>query len=72
VRWKDSLAAVWLGSRDTDLDSWIQPLKRIDGNVFRRVRSDDDSLGEEWVFEIGEDGQVVSVTSHSFPRFRVR
>jgi CubicO group peptidase (beta-lactamase class C family) len=71
VRWKDSIAAVWLGSRETDLDSWIQPLQRIDGNVFRRIRPDDESLGEEWVFELGEDGQAASVTAHSFPRFRV-
>jgi CubicO group peptidase (beta-lactamase class C family) len=71
VRWKDGIATVWLGSRGTDLDDWIQPLKRVDGNVFRRVRSDDDSLGEEWVFELDEDGRAVKVTSHSFPRFRV-
>jgi CubicO group peptidase (beta-lactamase class C family) len=72
VRWEDSLAVVWLGSRETDLDGWIQRLKRIDGNVFRRIRPDDDSLGEEWIFELGEHGQAVSVTSHSFPRFRVK
>jgi CubicO group peptidase (beta-lactamase class C family) len=71
VRWKDSIAAVWLGSRETDLDGWIQPLQRIDGNVFRRIRPDDDSLGEEWVFELDKDGQAASVTAHSFPRFRV-
>jgi CubicO group peptidase (beta-lactamase class C family) len=72
VRWKDGLAAVGLRSRAIDPDDWISPLKHVDGHVFRRVRKDDDSLGEEWVFDVDEDGQVVSVTSHSNPDIRVR
>jgi uncharacterized protein YuzE len=36
------------------------------------VRKDDKSLGEEWVFKVDEDGQVVSVTAHSNPNIRVR
>jgi CubicO group peptidase (beta-lactamase class C family) len=72
VRWKDGLAAVWLGSRAIDPDDWIAPLKHVEGHVFRRVRTDDESLGEEWVFEVDEDGQVVSVTAHSNPAIRVR
>jgi len=72
VRWKDGLAAVRLTSRAIDPDDWIAPLKHVDGPVFRRVRKDDDSLGEEWVFEVDEDGQVLSVTSHSNPSIRVR
>jgi len=72
VRWKDGLAAVWLSSRAIDPDDWIAPLKHVDGHVFRRVRTDDDSLGEEWVFEVDEDGRVVSVTAHSNPSIRVR
>jgi CubicO group peptidase (beta-lactamase class C family) len=72
VRWKDGLAAVWLSNRAIDPDDWIAPLKHIEGHVFRRVRNDDDSLGEEWVFEVDEDGQVVSVTAHSNPSIRVR
>jgi CubicO group peptidase (beta-lactamase class C family) len=72
VRWKEGLAAVWLSSRAIDLDDWIAPLKHVEGHVFRRVRTDDDSLGEEWVFEVGDDGQVVSVTVHSNPAIRVR
>ena len=72
VRWKDGLAAVWLSSRAIDPDDWIAPLKHVDGHVFRRVRTDDDSLGEEWVFEVDEDGQVVSVTAHSNPSIRVK
>jgi len=72
VLWKDGLAAVELGNTAVELDDWIQPLKHIEGNVFRRVRADDGSLGEEWVFAVDGDGQVVSVTSHSFPMTRVR
>ena len=72
VRWKDGLAAVWLTSRAIDPDEWIAPLKHVEGHVFRRVRTDDDSLGEEWIFEVDKDGQVVSVTSHSNPSIRVR
>ena len=72
VRWKDGLAAVWLSSRAIDPEEWIAPLKHVEGHVFRRVRTDDKSLGEEWSFEVDEDGQVVSVTVHSNPAVRVR
>jgi CubicO group peptidase (beta-lactamase class C family) len=72
VRWKEGLAAVWLSSRAIDPEEWIAPLKHVEGHVFRRVRTDDDSLGEEWVFKVDEDGQVVSVTVHSNPAVRVR
>jgi CubicO group peptidase (beta-lactamase class C family) len=72
VRWKDGLAAVWLSSRAIDPEEWIAPLQHVEGHVFRRVRTDDESLGEEWVFEVNEDGQVISVTVHSNPALRVR
>jgi CubicO group peptidase (beta-lactamase class C family) len=72
VRWKDGLAAVWLGNRAIDPDDWIAPLKHVEGHVFRRVRTDDESLGEEWIFEVDAKGQVVSVTVHSNPAIRVR
>lgn len=72
VRWQDSLAAVDLTSREIDVDDWILPLENIEGHVFRRVRPDDGSLGEEWVFAVDADGRVVSVTSHSNPSMRVR
>ena len=72
VFWGDGLASVDLDSSAVDLDDWVSPLKHIEGNVFRRVRSDDKSLGEEWVFAVGADGQVESVTSHSNPSIRVR
>ncbi len=72
VRWKDGLAAVGLSNRAIDPDDWIAPLKHVEGHVFRRVRTDDESLGEEWIFEVDESGQVLSVTTHSNPSIRVR
>jgi len=72
VEWNNGLAAVDLDNRAVDRDDWISPLKHIEGSVFRRVRSDDDTLGEEWVFEVDADGRAVSITSHSFPMTRVQ
>jgi CubicO group peptidase (beta-lactamase class C family) len=72
VRWKDGLAAVGLTSRAIGLDDWIAALKHVEGHVFRRVRTDDDSLGEEWIFQVDESGQVLTVTTHSNPSTKVR
>jgi CubicO group peptidase (beta-lactamase class C family) len=72
VRWKDGLAAVWLRSRAIDPEDWISPLKHAEGHVFRRIRTDDESLGEEWIFAVDENGQVISVTTHSNPSTKVR
>ena len=70
--WKDGLAAVDLTNRAIDPDDWISPLKHVEGHVFRRVRTDDESLGEEWTFALDESGQVLSVTTHSNPSMRVQ
>ena len=72
VRWKEGLAGVSLTNREIDPDKWIAPLTHVEGHVFRRVRADDGTLGEEWVFEVDEDGHVLSVTVHSNPAVRVR
>ncbi len=72
VLWKDGLAAVDLTNRAIDPDDWISPLKHVEGHVFRRVRTDDESLGEEWTFALDESGQVLSVTTHSNPSMRVQ
>jgi CubicO group peptidase (beta-lactamase class C family) len=69
VRWKDGLAVVDLDTRDPFED--MPTLKRVEGHTFRRVRTDDKSLGEAWVFEVGPDGRASSVTSHSNPAQRV-
>lgn len=72
VLWGDGLAVVDLNSRASDPEDWIQPLKLVEGATFRRVRSDDDSLGETWVFDLDAEGRVLGVTAHSHPMTRVR
>jgi len=69
VRWKDGLAVVDLDQRDPFDD--LPTLKHVEGHTFRRVRSDDESLGEAWRFVVDADGRVQSVTSHSNPAQRV-
>jgi hypothetical protein len=57
VRWDDGLAAVWLGARE--LKEALVKLKKTGEHVFRRVREDDeDQLGEEFVFDVADDGTV--------------
>lgn len=70
VRWKDGLAIVDLDNRDPFED--LPTLKHIDGHLFKSVRSDDESLGEAWQFEVDAEDRVVSVTTHSNPSQRVR
>ena len=70
VRWKDGLAAVDLDSRNPFDD--LTTLRHVEDHVFRRVRSDDETLGEAWVFEVDENGEAISVTSHSNPARRLR
>jgi CubicO group peptidase (beta-lactamase class C family) len=72
VRWGEGLAVVDLNSRAVDPEDWIQPLRLVEGTTFRRVRSDDDSLGETWAFEVDADGRVLGVVAHSHPMTRVR
>jgi CubicO group peptidase (beta-lactamase class C family) len=69
VRWKDGLAVVDLDSRDPFDD--LPRLQHVEGHTFRRVRSDDESPGEAWRFEVDEQGRVLSVTSHSNPARRL-
>jgi CubicO group peptidase (beta-lactamase class C family) len=72
VRWGDGLAAVDLTSRAVELDDWVEPLRREDGDVFRRRRADDGSPGESWAFTIDAEGRATAVTVHSTPMRRVR
>jgi CubicO group peptidase (beta-lactamase class C family) len=70
LRWKDSLALLWLRTRDPRED--LVELKQVTDHVFRRVRTDDESLGEEVVFEIAEDGRVLRLKQHSNWSVKVR
>jgi CubicO group peptidase (beta-lactamase class C family) len=70
VHWKDGLAAIDLDDRDP-FDE-MTTLEHVEEHTFRRIRNDDRSPGETWVFDIDTDGTVISVTSHSNPARRVR
>jgi hypothetical protein len=67
--WEDGLAVLSLPT-DDPLKA-IAKLKQVDGNRFRRVRSDD-TLGEEIVFELDSAGNVLSMRVHSNPYARIR
>lgn len=67
VRWEEGLAVLWLDSGDPK--ETMSRLRREEGvpeHVFRRVRDDDDTLGEEVVFEVGDDGRATRFRQHSF------
>ena len=66
IRWDDSLAMLWLRTRDPAES--LNKLKKTGEHTFRRIREDDEEvLGEEYVFEVAEDGTVTQVTWHSNP-----
>jgi hypothetical protein len=67
--WKGGLATISLPT-DNPLQA-ITKLKHIEGDRFRRIR-DDDSLGEEIVFETDASGNVVRMWQHSNPAERIR
>jgi CubicO group peptidase (beta-lactamase class C family) len=64
VRWEDGLAYVGLGSRDPA--NALFKLKETGDHTFRLVRKDDeDVLGQEFVFEVADDGTVTRYLTHS-------
>jgi len=63
VRWEDGLAVVDLDTRSPE--DGLEKLKQSGEHAFRRVREDDDTLGETWTFAVDEHGEVASVTVHS-------
>ena len=68
IPWKGGLAAVSFPTQDP-LDA-LARLKHIEENTFRRIR-DDDSLGEEWIFDVGAQGRVLRVWTHSNSSARI-
>jgi hypothetical protein len=50
----------------------IDRLRKTGEHTFRRVRKEDDSLGEELAFEIGADGKATRFIRHSNPMTRIR
>jgi CubicO group peptidase (beta-lactamase class C family) len=67
--WKGGLAVLSLPSSNPT--NSLTRLKHMGDNIFRRIRGDDD-LGEEVVFELDADGEVVRMWRHSNPTYRVR
>ncbi len=64
VRWKEGLGFLWLSSRDPGED--LFELKETGEHTFRLVRKDDEEvLGQEFVFEVAEDGTVTRYLTHS-------
>jgi hypothetical protein len=65
---RESLVVIWEGGLATMRIPTNNPrpskLKRVDGNVFRRVRSDGE-LGAEVIFEVDADGKVTRMIYHS-------
>jgi CubicO group peptidase (beta-lactamase class C family) len=66
--WKDGLAMLYLPT-DDPMDNIVR-LRHVEGDIFRRVRSDD-ALGEQIEFEL-EDGRAVRFKQHSNYYVRVK
>jgi CubicO group peptidase (beta-lactamase class C family) len=63
VPWNDGLAMLNLDAADPAES--MQRLQHIEETTFRRVRDDDESLGETVRFEIDEDGKASRFQRHS-------
>jgi len=63
VPWAEGLAMLDLASSTPAED--MARLQHVEGNTFRRVRDDDESLGETIRFEMGEDGIARRFNRHS-------
>lgn len=70
LTWEGDLAVVSTPTRDP-LES-LTKLKHIEGSVFRRVRDNDEGLGEEWVFELDAQGRVLRLKQHGNYSEKVR
>jgi len=70
LRWKDGLAVLGLGTRNPK-ESLFE-LEKVDEHTFRRVRKDDKSLGEEFFFEVDDEGTVTRFLQHSNWETKVR
>lgn len=69
VLWEGELAFMGIPTRSPS-DS-LTKLRRVEGNIFRRVR-DDGELGETVIFETGPDGKVTRMIWNSQYSIRIR
>jgi CubicO group peptidase (beta-lactamase class C family) len=63
VRWEECLAMLDLSTRDPKKD--LVKLKKSGKHTFRRIRDDDESLGETVEFDVDENGVVRRLKRHS-------
>jgi len=70
LRWQDGLAVLGLGTRNPKAN--LTELEKTGEHTFRRVRKDDKSLGEEFFFDVAEDGTVVRFKQHSNWETKIR
>jgi CubicO group peptidase (beta-lactamase class C family) len=70
IRWEDGLAVVSLPTEDPV--AAIERLRKTGDHTFARVRTEDESLGEEFAFEIGADGKATRFVRHSNAMTRIR
>jgi hypothetical protein len=70
VEWEEGLAI--LGLPTLNPMRGLTKLKKVGEHIFRRVRKDDETLGESIVFEIGPDGRAARLVWHSNRYGRVR
>jgi CubicO group peptidase (beta-lactamase class C family) len=68
--WHDGLAALWLST--TNPKSNLSVLKPTGEHTFRRVRKDDESLGEEFIFEVDARGKATRFKQHGNWDVRIR
>ena len=70
IRWEGDLAMVSMPTDDPV--AAIERLRKTGDHTFRRIRKEDESLGEEFAFEIGADGKATRFVRHSNPMARIR
>ena len=70
VRWEDGLAE--LGLRTRDPLKALTKLKQVGVHTFRRIRDDDQELGETFTFDVADDGKVRRFKQHSNWSVKVR
>ena len=70
LRWEDGLAVLGLGTRNPKES--LNELEKVGEHTFRRVRKDDESLGEEFFFEVDDNGTVTRFLQHSNWETKVR
>jgi CubicO group peptidase (beta-lactamase class C family) len=76
--WGESAVLTWEGglamvsTRTRNPSEGLTKLKHIEGHVFRRIRENDEGLGEEVVFEVDTEGRVVRMRHHGNYSEKVR